>query len=57
MSEHRVQITVTLGRAIREGRMDLATSVVQDLTGRSPRPLREVLAEHREDLGLEPPPR
>jgi NAD(P)H dehydrogenase (quinone) len=57
MTEHRVQITVTLGRAIREGRMDLATTVVEDLTGRPPRPLCDVLAEHHEDLALEPPPR
>jgi NAD(P)H dehydrogenase (quinone) len=55
MTEHRVQITVTLGRAIREGRMDLATTVAKDLTGRPPRPLRDVLGEHREDLGLDPP--
>ena len=57
MTEHRVQITVTLGRAIREGRMDLATTVVEDLTGRPPRSLRDVLAERREDLGLAPAPR
>jgi NAD(P)H dehydrogenase (quinone) len=54
MTEHCVQITVTLGRAIREGRMDLLTTVVADLTGRLPRPVGDVLAERRADLGLEP---
>jgi NAD(P)H dehydrogenase (quinone) len=38
------------GRAIRSGVLGNLTTVVQDLTGRPPRTLREVLAAHRDEL-------
>ena len=36
--------------AVRLGYFDDMTTVVRDLTGRGPRPLRSVLHEHREQL-------
>lgn len=37
-------------KAIRLGYFDDLTTVVEDLTGRAPRPLREVLLEHRDEM-------
>jgi NAD(P)H dehydrogenase (quinone) len=39
MSPQRVEITVSLGRAIREGWFEQLSTAVRDLTGRAPRPL------------------
>jgi hypothetical protein len=36
MTPQRVEITVSMGRAIREGWMATYSTVVQDLTGREP---------------------
>jgi len=41
---------VTWGQAIRKGVLDPLTTVVEDLTGRPPRAVREVLIEHRDEL-------
>jgi NAD(P)H dehydrogenase (quinone) len=41
---------VQFGKAIREGYYDVAGSDVERLTGRAPRPLREVLVAHRGEL-------
>lgn len=38
---------VSFGRAIREGYFDKCTQYVLEITGRAPRPLREVLLAHR----------
>jgi NAD(P)H dehydrogenase (quinone) len=38
------------GRAIREGFLDVRTDAVQELSGRAPRTVREVLEEHRAQL-------
>ncbi len=38
------------GRAIREGYIDQISDAVENLTGRPPRPLREVFEAHRDDL-------
>ena len=40
----------SFGTAIREGVLDVASSHVEDLTGRRPRSLREVLEAHRSEL-------
>ncbi len=40
----------TWGQAIRKGALNAQTSVVEDLTGRAPRTLREVLTGHRDEL-------
>jgi NAD(P)H dehydrogenase (quinone) len=45
-----VDALVGMGIAVREGFFDVPTDVVEQLTGRRPRPLRDVLAEHRNDL-------
>jgi NAD(P)H dehydrogenase (quinone) len=39
------------GRALREGFLDVRTDVVEELSGRAPRTVREVLEEHRAQLG------
>jgi NAD(P)H dehydrogenase (quinone) len=41
---------VDFGKAIREGYYDVADSSVENLTGRPPRSLREVLIAHRGEL-------
>jgi NAD(P)H dehydrogenase (quinone) len=41
---------VDFGKAIREGYYDVAESDVEQLTGRAPRPLRDVLIAHRGEL-------
>ncbi len=38
---------VTFGQSIREGFFDVLTDHVERLTGRKPRPLREVMMAHR----------
>lgn len=38
---------VTFGQSIREGYFDKLTSAVEDITGRKPKPLREVMLAHR----------
>ena len=40
----------TWGQAIRKGALNAQTTVVQDLTGRAPRSLRDVLTDHRDAL-------
>jgi NAD(P)H dehydrogenase (quinone) len=40
----------SFGTAVREGVLDVVSSHVQDLTGRRPRSLREVLEAHRSEL-------
>ncbi len=40
----------TMGEAIRKGVLDRLSTAVQDLTGRPPRTVREVLTEHRAEL-------
>jgi NAD(P)H dehydrogenase (quinone) len=40
----------SFGTAIREGALDGVSSAVEDLTGRSPRSLRDVLEAHRSEL-------
>jgi NAD(P)H dehydrogenase (quinone) len=38
---------VSFGRSIREGFFDVLTDHVERITGRKPKPLREVLLAHR----------
>jgi hypothetical protein len=37
-------------KAVRLGYFDDCTGVVEELTGKAPRPLREILEEHRAEL-------
>lgn len=45
-----VDALVGMGIAVRDGWFDVPTDVVEQLTGRAPRSLRDVLVEHRSEL-------
>jgi NAD(P)H dehydrogenase (quinone) len=40
----------SFGTAVREGVLDVVSTDVEELTGRPPRSLREVLEDHRSEL-------
>lgn len=50
MPEPAARAVATYGRAIREGYLGEASDAVENLTGRSPRSLREVFEAHRGEL-------
>jgi NAD(P)H dehydrogenase (quinone) len=50
LPESAARLFASFGTAAREGWLDDASPAVEDLTGRPPRPLRDVLAAHRAEL-------
>jgi NAD(P)H dehydrogenase (quinone) len=50
MPEPAAREIASYGRAIREGYIDQISDAVENLTGRPPRPLREVFEAHRDEL-------